>query len=74
MILAGIIQKAEMSELTPIHFPALGNPFKEASAGNHFSYSMKDFIKTDVGESTAIYAVVTNQKFAENISVAGLKS
>ncbi len=48
--------KVKMSILSryPIHLPALGNPFKEASAGNHFSYSMNDFIKTDMVESTAI--------------------
>ena len=54
----------------PIHLPALGKPCDEALDGIHFSNSIKDFIKTEVGTSTVMYAVAISQKFDDKISSA----
>lgn len=54
----------------PIHLPALGKPCDEASDGIHFSNSINDFIKMEVGASTAMYAVAMSQKLVEKISPA----
>ena len=54
----------------PIHLPALGKPCDEVSDGIHFSYSIKDFIKMEVGASTAMYVVAMSQKFEDTISSA----
>lgn len=56
----------------PIHLPAFGKPCDEASDGIHFSNSIKDFIKIEVGASTAMYAVAMSHKFDEKMSSAAL--
>lgn len=51
----------------PIHLPAFGKPCEDASEGSHFSNSINDFIRIEVGASTAMYAVAMSQIFVEKI-------